>query len=146
MQKQTTAHTFTKTQEDDIREAVFRYHMTQLPPQFPFITRIKFPEIYFLSVNRADPSSAFMAHFRNCKPAVKPCSAVKPGRFENFDKATGKEGIIISADAVRGIASDQAKVETGWHKDGRGGTFGTCLVQREKNGWVVVYYAIRGIS
>lgn len=145
MQKQTTAHTFTKAQEDDIREAVFRYHMTKLPPQFPFITRIKFPEIYFLSVNRADPSPTFLARFGNNKPPVKARSAVKPRRFEVFDKATGKEGILISADAVRWIAASQAKVETRWHKDGRGGTAGTCLVQQQKKGWVVIYYAIRAI-
>ncbi|WP_395092958.1 hypothetical protein [Armatimonas sp.] len=137
---------FSQQTEDDIREAVFRFHMAKLPPQFSFITRIKFPEIYFLSVNRADPSSSFMARFRNNKPAVKPCSAVKPRRFEVFDKATGQEGVILSANNVRWIAANQAKVETGWRTSGRGGTFGTCLVQREKNGWVVVYYAIRGIS
>ncbi|WP_395145750.1 hypothetical protein [Armatimonas sp.] len=143
MQKQTPAHRFTKAQVDDIRESVFRYHVAKLRPQFRFITRIKFPEIYFLSVNHADPSPTLLARFGNNKPPVKARSAVKPRRFEVFDKATGKEGILISADAVRWIAANQAKVETSWLKDGRGGTAGTCLVEQQKSGWVVVYYAIR---
>lgn len=138
--------TFSLQEQNDIREAVFRYHMAKLPAQFRFVTRIQFPEIYFLSVNNADPSPTLLARFRNNKPPVKARSAVKPRRFEVIDKATGKEGILISADAVRWIAVSQAKVETGWHKDGRGGTFGTCLVEKQKSGWVVVYYAIRGIS
>jgi hypothetical protein len=137
---------FSPQEADDIREAVFRYHMAKLPAQFRFITRIKFPEVYFLSVNNANPSPTFLARFRNNKPPVKACSAVKPRRFEVVDKITGKEGILISADAIRWIAANQAKVETGWHKDGRGGTFGTCLVEKQKSGWAVVYYAIRGIS
>ena len=135
---------FTNAQEEDIREAVFRYQMAKLPREFRFITRIKFPEVYFLSVNNADPSPTFLARFRNDGPAVKARSAVKPRRFEVFDKTTGKQGMILSADKVRWIAANQAKVETSWHKDGRGGTFGTCLVEKQKSGWAVVYYAIRG--
>lgn len=143
---QKPAPALTKAQVDEIREAVFRYHMAKLPRQFRFITRIKFPEVYFLSVNNADPSPTFLTRFHNNKPPVKARSAVKPRRFEVVDKATGKEGILLSANTVRWITVSQAKVETSWHKDGRGGTFGTCLVEKQKSGWVVLYYAIRGVS
>ncbi|MBB6050873.1 hypothetical protein HNQ39_002664 [Armatimonas rosea] len=120
--------------------------MAKLPAQFRFITRIRFPEVYFLSVDNADPSPTFLARFHNNKPPVKARSAVKPRRFEVVDKVTEKEGILLSANTVRWITVSQAKVETGWHKDGRGGTFGTCLVEKQKSGWVVLYYAIRGVS
>jgi hypothetical protein len=144
MQKPVPA--LTQAQVDDIREAVFRYHMAKLPTQFRFITRIKFPDVYFLSVHNADPSPTFLARFRTNKPPVKARSAVKPRRFEVVDKATGKEGILLSANAVRWIAANQAKVGTSWRKDGRGGTSGMCFVEKQKSGWVVVYYAIRGVS
>ncbi|WP_309712569.1 hypothetical protein [Armatimonas sp.] len=77
---------------------------------------------------------------------MKRVSEVKPKTFEVTDKATGKRGVILSADQVRWIAANQAKVETGWHTSGRGSTFGTCLVEKQKSGWVVVYYAVRGVS
>ena len=136
MQKPALA--LTKAQEDDIREAVFRYHLKDF--------QIKSPKpFYFLAINHANPSPRFMARFRN-EPTIKRVSEVKPKTFDVTDKATGKRGVVFYADQVRLIAANQAKIETGWRTSGRGGTFGTCLVERQKSGWVVLYYAIRGIS
>lgn len=126
---------FSPEQQDDIREAVLRYHLKDFQAESP-------KSFYFLAINRADPSPRFMARFRN-ESTVKRVSEVKPKTFEVTDKATGKRGVVLYADKVRGIAANQAKVETGWRTSGRGGTAGTCLVERQKSGWVVTYYAIR---
>ena len=137
MQKTVPKSKFSSQLEDDIREAVFRYHIRTLQQKSP-------QPFYFLSINRDDPRPAFLARFSN-DPAIKSLSAVKPKLFEVTDKATGKRGLILSIGMIRQITPDQAKVETGWRSSGRGGTFGICLVQKQQNGWKVVYYAVRGM-
>jgi hypothetical protein len=130
--------TFNPQQTDDIREVVLRYHLKDFQAKFP-------KPFYFLAINHTNPSPSFMARFRS-EPTIKRVSEVKPKTFEVTDKATDKRGVVFYANQVRPIAANQAKVETGWRTSGRGGTFGTCLVEKQKSGWVVIYYAIRGVS
>jgi hypothetical protein len=55
-------------QEDNIREAIFRYKMKDRA------------SIIFLSINNQDPSDAFMRRFSDVKLSVKKWSAIAPSK------------------------------------------------------------------
>ena len=85
---------FRKREEDDIREAVFRYQFERL-----VFAEMRSVQNYYLSFgeNDQDPPNDFMKRFSACKPPVKKvssCSGSKSGHPVK-DKKTGESGLIF---------------------------------------------------
>src|SRR5688500_4948213 len=70
-----SSRSFPKHQVEDIREAVLRYHIAQVPSK-----------LYFVSVMDASPSTEFLRRFG--KEPVKPRSMMSSNRFDVTDKKT----------------------------------------------------------
>lgn len=94
-------------QEDDVREAVFRYQFKTLDFQVAF---------FFISVDNKNPSQAFLDRFRENDPIVRGASDAK---FEKkpvqgfVDKHTEKQGIMFRQEAVHWISDTKADVQGG---------------------------------
>jgi hypothetical protein len=124
--------TLTPADEDDIREAVFRYQFKHNASGQQQNTKV-----YFLSVGKnKDPSDAFMARFRNHKPPVKKRSDAT-GKFEVIDKKTGDRGLIFSAGTIKQLDNDKVIVDGGYYEAGLSSSGNAYTVERKDNKWVV---------
>ena len=94
--------------EDDVREAVFRYQFKQLTVQVAY---------YFISIDNKNPESAFLDRFRENSPEVRPAADARyekkpiPGYVE---KRTDKQGIMFRQGAIHWNSETQADVEGGY--------------------------------
>lgn len=127
-------------QEDDIREAIFRYEMKEH----------RFPNVVFLSINNQEPSDAFMRRFSDVKVAVKKWSAIAPAEEPPqrwiSDRETGKSGVALSVGKFT-WTSDRGVVVAGGCYCGilcaGGGDF---YVTFKEGRWVVEKFDIKVIS
>jgi hypothetical protein len=102
--QQQSAPAASAQQEEDVREAVFRYQFKTLNFQVAF---------YFISVENKNPSAAFIDRFRENQPIVRAASEAK---FEKkpvqgyVDKRTEKQGIMFRQEAIHWASDTQADV------------------------------------
>jgi hypothetical protein len=131
-QQQQTKPKLTQADEEDIREAVFRYqfwHNASAKQQ-----RAK---VYFLSIgDDKDPRDAFMARFDKHKPPVKKLSQAT-GNFGVVDKKTGERGLIFSVTTIEPVDEDKVMVEGGYYEDGLSSSGNVYTVERKNHKWVV---------
>jgi hypothetical protein len=126
-------------QEDDIREAVFRYQFKHDPSGLQ-----EDAKVFFIEVGGKDPSSRFLGRFRGSKPPVKKRSRSRISRRRaGFswiwveDKQSGKPGIIFSVDSIKWRPRSEAMAKGGWFASGRGAADYEYSLVREKGKWVV---------
>jgi hypothetical protein len=125
-------------QEDDIREAIFRYEMKDRA------------SIIFLSINNQDPSDAFMRRFSDVKLSVKKSSAIAPSKKPPqrwiYDRKTGKPGLALSVGKIT-WTSDHGVIVAGGYYCGilcaGGGDF---YVNLRDDLWVVEKFHVKVIS
>ena len=119
--------------DDDIREAVFRYQISKNET-----------EVYFLQIDGADPSTEFMKRFEGHDPPVKPKSAcVAEGAAQ--DKETKKHGAILSVGKVT-RAADGATVQGSVYWAPLAAVGGTYTLVRKDGKWVVTGFKMEWIS
>ncbi len=131
-------------QEEDIREAVFRYqfqHIGSYPQR-----KVK---VYFLSLASSspkcgesdkDPSDRFMGRFRDKLPRVKKVSECTAGidiKEGVRDKGTGEPGLILRAGSIKWTNDREVEVRGGYHEHGLSASGNTYRVVREGNRWIV---------
>jgi hypothetical protein len=108
--------------EDDIREAVFRFQFTSnFAGAKPFVT------LFFLSVEDGrDPTDEFMARFRNPAHRVKKVSqSFMASALDGVqDRKTEKPGVILQVAKISWMSKDEVSVEGGHYKNGRNSAFG----------------------
>ena len=119
--------------EDDIREAVFKYHMHR------FGRGWKDMKVHFLSVNGEDPSKALMGRFRGHKPPVKPVSQSVYRDIARGvrDRKTGEKGVVFRADKITWRSKTKVEVEGSYFVDGRAASGSTNSVEMRNGRWVV---------
>ena len=94
--------------EDDVREAVFRYQFKELNVQVAY---------YFISIDNKNPTQAFLDRFRENSPEVRPAADAHfekkpiPGYVERHND---KQGIMFRQGAIRWNSETQADVEGGY--------------------------------
>jgi hypothetical protein len=139
LRKQMAADTAARAaQEDDIREAIFRYE----------IKYHRTPSIIFLHVNDQDPNEPFMRRFSDLKLSVKKWSAIaqKPPQRWTYDRETGKPGVALSVGKIT-WTSDHGVIVVGGYFCGSlcagGGDF---YVVFKDGRWVVEKFDIKIIS
>ena len=136
-----TKSTLTPADEDDIREAVFRYQFTHNASG-----QQQNAKAYFLSVGKdKDPSDDFMARFKDHKPPVKKRSQAT-GQFEVIDKKTGERGLIFIASTINQLDDDKVLVDGGYYEAGLSASGNTYTVERKNHKWVVTKDQMRWIS
>jgi hypothetical protein len=123
------------TDEDNIREAVFRYRMNEMKGDSPI----------FLSINGKDPSDTFMARFADSKKGLKKASQsyVKKDPFPSLrDRATGQPGMSFSVGAITWVSSNHAEVRGGMYCGGLCADGGEYLLEKKQGHWVVTKYNV----
>jgi hypothetical protein len=119
-------------QEDDIREAVFRYQFTHVELIFAY---------HFIAIDGKNPSEAFLQRFREDDPPVRPISEAervkKPMRMV-VSRNDQKQGVIFYLGPIKWISDTKVDVE------GRFECGDTCdeysgvyHVTKQNNNWVV---------
>jgi hypothetical protein len=131
----------TPADEDDIREAVFRYEFAHNASG-----QQQNAKLYFLSVDKdKDPSDAFISRFKDHKPPVKKRSRAT-GEFEVIDKETGERGLIFRATTIKQLSEDKVEVDGGYYEAGLSSSGNTYAVERKDHKWVVTKDEMRWIS
>jgi hypothetical protein len=126
------ANRFSSSDEDDIREAVFRYQF-----QHNASGQQRKAEVYFLSSK--DLSDEFMSRFRDNKPPVKRSSQVTPRKFDGVkDKVSGKSGLIFYVGSIDWVGENEAKVEGGYFEASLSASGNVYELRRESGKWIVV--------
>ncbi len=130
-----------RREEDDIREAVFRYqfeHNASAQPQDA--------AAYFLSLDphesgflfNEDPTDDVMRRFEGHKPPCKKVSECSSHRFEGVrDRETGEEGLIFTVGNIRWINEDEVEVSGGYYAGSLSASGNIYSVVREGDRWIV---------
>jgi hypothetical protein len=94
--------------------------------------------IFFVAINRGDPTDDFINRFGNIPRTIKKSSDAKVvGISPVIDKATRERGIIFDVNGIQWRERSHVKVEGGYHCDGLCGAGYTFDVRFEKGKWVV---------
>jgi hypothetical protein len=126
-----TLKDLTLAEENDIREAVFRY-------EFNFHKNAK---VFFLSFGKKEPTDEFISRFAGHKSPVKKESQAS-GKYKLNDKETGKRGVLLSVANITRISEDEVKVWLGYiigpyNKKDKNIAIKIYSVQRDNNKWLV---------
>jgi hypothetical protein len=119
-------------QEEDIREALFRYQFSAEPLVF---------EYHFISIEGKSPSKTFLERFNEDTPEVAPISDAektkKPIRMI-VGKKDQKQGVIFDQGAIKWISDTKVDIdghsECGDTCDERAGTY---HLSKQGDRWVV---------
>lgn len=131
----------TPADEDDTREAVFRYEFAHNASG-----QQQNAKVYFLSLDKdKDPSDAFMSRFKDHKPPVKKRSQATR-EAEVIDKDTGERGLIFRATAIKQLDENKVTVDGGYYEAGLSSSGNTYTVERIKHKWVVTKDLMNWIS
>jgi hypothetical protein len=127
-------------QEDDIREAIFRYEMKDH----------RGPDVVFLSINNQEPSDAFMRRFFDAKLSVKTWSAIAPAtkppqRWIN-DRETGNPGVALSVGKITWTSDHGVTVAGGYYCGILCAGAGDFYVNLKGKRWIVEKFDIKVIS
>jgi len=123
-------------EEDQIREAVFRYQF-----EFNVSGLGQAANAYFLSVEgNKDPSAQLLKRFDGHRPPVKPVSAsmLEPGTAQVLDRESGLPGLIFGIAEIRWLSEDEVEADGGYEEASESGTGNTYRVVKEAGRWEVV--------
>jgi len=127
-------------QEDDIREAVFRYG----------IERTQGNRSIFLNIDGKDPSDTFMARFSKSDPPVKKASGsyFKENPFPGWlrDRSTDERAVSLSVGPISWISVDKVEARGGEYCGGLCGQWGIYRLRKKGGRWEVEQYEMRAIS
>jgi hypothetical protein len=127
--------TVRKIQEDDIREAVFRYEFEHNGSALQ-----RKAKVYFIQVGQkyADPSDEFMLRFAGHFPPVR-----KRSEFQNrfhmriLDRSTEEQGLLFTAGEVTWISDKKVEVAGGYNESDLSASCSTYTLKKRKGKWTV---------
>jgi len=122
-------------QEDDIREAVFRWQFDH-----NLSGQQKKAKVYFLSVGDkyGDPSDEFIKRFADNKAPVRKRSecTVDAGKGV-LDKKTGEQGLIFNVTRIQWKSDTEVEVEGGYYEAGLSASGNIYTLKNERGKWKV---------
>ncbi len=127
-------------EEDDIREAVFRYLFNSHQLRGPI----------FLSIDGYDPSPSFLARFAGMEFQPKPISRSYfkllpfPGWLR--DRTTSKKGMAYSVDSISWTSPTRAEVRGGSYCGGLCAASGVFTVVKMHESWIVESYRVEAVA
>ena len=124
------------SEEDRIREAVFRYQF-----EFNASGLGSAANAYFLSVEGgSDPSPQLLQQFDDHHPPVKPVSdsVLEAGTAQVLDRESGLPGLIFAIAEIRRLGDDSVEVEGGYEEASESGSVNVYHLERKSGRWEVV--------
>jgi len=125
-------------QEDDIREAIFRYEMKERG------------SVIFLDIDHRDPSDSFMRRFSDVKLPVKKLSAIsartKRSQRWIYDRKTGKPGVALWVGKFTWTSDHGAIVDGGYYCGSLCAGRGDFYVALKDGRWIVEKFDLKVIS
>jgi hypothetical protein len=124
------------SEEDQIREAVFRYQF-----EFNASGLGKAANAYYLSVEGDnDPSPLLLDQFEGHLPRVKPVSAseLEAGTAQVIDRESGLPGLIFWIEEIRWLSDHEVQVEGGYEEASESGSVNIYLLEKTGDRWEVV--------
>jgi hypothetical protein len=133
-----------ENQEDDIREAVFRYQFDHNAS-----AQQKTAKVFFLGVEgkAGDPSDAFMKRFADHKPPVRKASASHFVKGKGIlDKTTGEQGLAFSVTSIKWISDTEVQAKGGYYEAEESSSGNTYTLKKENGKWKVTKNKMNWIS
>jgi len=123
-----------KIQEDDIREAVFRW---QFEHNDSF--QQEKAKVYFLEVGEkeGDPSDELTKRFAGNKPPVRKRSVCSVSTRGDFDKKTGEKGLVFRVRIIEWKSDTEVEVKGGYHEHGLSASGNTYTMKQKSGKWRV---------
>src|ERR1700676_2637782 len=119
-------------EEDDIREAIFRYQF-----EHNASGQQKRAAVYCLSIGEnADPSDEFIKRFANHNPPVRKISGCTVGPFDGVvDKLTHKLGLVFRVSSIKWISGTEVEATGGYYEAGLSASGNTFTVSKRLGKW-----------
>jgi len=135
-----------KSQEDDIRESVFRWQFEHNASEQQENARV-----YFLEIGKkeGDPSDEFIKRFAGNKLPVRKRSecSVNMGRSVGvLDKKTGEKGLILSVRSIEWKSDTEVDVKGGYYEHGLSASGNTYTLKKVNGKWKVTNDKMNWIS
>jgi hypothetical protein len=124
-----------QSQEDDIREAVFRWQFDH-----NVSGQQKKAKVYFLAVGEkySDPSDQFIKRFADNKPPVRKRSECTADAGKGvLDKKTGEQGLLFHVTSIKWKSDAQVEVEGGYYEAGLSASGNIYTLKNERGKWKV---------
>ena len=129
-------------EEDDIREAVFRYQF-----EHNASGQQKRAGVYCLSIGEnTDPSDEFIKRFAESKPPVRKISECNVGLDGVVDKSTHKLGLEFRVGRVNWISATEVGARGGYYEGGLSASGNTYSVRKRLFRWSVTEDEMNWIS
>jgi len=130
-------------EEDDIREAIFRYQF-----EHNASGQQKRAAVYCLSIGEnADPSDEFIKRFAEYKPTVRKISECNVGPFDGvIDKRTHKLGLVFRVGSIKWISGTEVEASGGYYEAGLSASGNTYSVRKRFVKWRVTEDKMNWIS
>jgi hypothetical protein len=130
-------------QEDDIREAVFRYQF-----EHNASGQQKRAEVYCLSIGEnTDPSDEFIRRFAESKSPVRKISECYVGPFVGVvDKRTQRLGLVLRVGGIQWISATEVEASGGYYEAGLSASGDTYSVSNRFFKWRVTEDHMKWIS
>jgi hypothetical protein len=124
------------SQEDDIREAVFRHQFDHNASG-----QQKSAHAYCLAIQSggkdSDPSDRFMKRFAHDKPPVRKVSACHWASMQVAEKRTGRSALIFRISRLTWISDTEVSVDGGYDEGNLSSSGNTYTVRRQNGKWAV---------
>ena len=130
-------------EEDDIREAVFRYQFERNASG-----QQKRAAVYCLSIGEnTDPSDEFSKRFVEFEPPVRKISECSVGRFDGVvDKRTHKLGLVFRVGKINWISATEVGASGGYYEGGLSSSGNTYSLSKRLFKWRVTEDKMNWIS
>ena len=124
-------------QEDNIKEAVFRYQFVHNASGLQQKAGVYFLSLWGVGEDGKDPSDDFMRRFAGHTPPVKKFSRAS---FEDGlkDEETGARGLIFRVTVIKWITGSRVEVGGGYYEGQVSSSGNTYYVEKRDGKWVVV--------
>jgi hypothetical protein len=124
-----------QSQQDNIREAVFRWEFGHNGSY-----QQEKAKVFFLVVgeNDSDPSDEFVKRFADNNPPVRKGSECSSSpRKGVLDKKTGERGLIFRVGSIVWKSDTEVEVDGSWHEGGLSAGGHTYTLKKETDKWKV---------
>jgi hypothetical protein len=137
----------TLSDDDQVREAVFRHLFTHNASGSKDRAAVYFLALGDGQEKQRDPSAALMARFAGHQPPVEPVSRARVTPFEGArHRGTGKSGIVFRVSAIKRVSDDVVEVECGYYEGNLSASGEIYRVERKAGVWVVTEAKMQWIA
>ena len=129
-------------EEEEIRESIVRYQIAH------WYTNVE-AEVFFVSVEDADPSPEFLHRFFGMPRGVEGGSRADTPKGSQrwvLEKSTRKHGALLFLSAIQWHSTDLVKVDGGFYCGVTCAATGEYRVQRKSEHWTVTNFDVSLIS